>query len=125
MGHTGDNIIEGNSGSDIIYGATDGNNERQFGDFKKLDLDADDSLIDYGGHDYLFGSSNLTGFQQLFGETYNDKIWSGDGVAGDLRVHGDNQTSSPLVEDPTGFNRNDGDDYIDIGDNNMEVKAYG
>ena len=61
----------------------------------------------------------------MYGGTYDDKIWSGENVAGSIKIHGDNQTSEPLVEDPTGLNRNDGDDYIDIGDNNMDVTAFG
>lgn len=52
-------------------------------------------------------------------------IWSGDNVAGRIRILGDNQYGSPLNEDPVGDNRNDGNDYIDIGNNNMEVKAFG
>ena len=34
-------------------------------------------------------------------------------------------TSTPLVEDATGLNIADGDDIIEIGDNNMLVSVYG
>ena len=61
MGITGESLIEGNNGSDIIYGVEDGNNEKMFGDFKRSDFTNDDSLLDLGGHDYIFGSHNLTG----------------------------------------------------------------
>ena len=61
MGITGSSLIEGNNGSDIIYGVEDGNTEKMFGDFKRSDFSNDDSLLDLGGHDYLFGSDNLTG----------------------------------------------------------------
>ena len=61
-GITGTNVIQGNNNSDVIYGADNGNDERQFGDWTNIDITDNDSLIDQGGHDYLFGSSNLTGF---------------------------------------------------------------
>ena len=45
-GITGTNVIQGNNNSDVIYGADDGNDERQFGDWTNNDITDNDSLID-------------------------------------------------------------------------------
>ena len=46
-------------------------------------------------------------------------------MTGDIFIFGDNATNGAVVEDETGFNANDGDDIIDVGNDNMNVRAYG
>ena len=52
-------------------------------------------------------------------------ILSGDFILGDLKVYGDNASLDALNEDELAFNLNDGNDIIDIGNNNQNVFVYG
>ena len=81
----------------------------------------------------------------LVGGPYNDKIFTGHGVTGDVPVIGgnlvvygdksdraqttvptpDSNDALPLTEYPETFNKFDGNDIIDVGDENLLVKVYG
>ena len=50
--------------------------------------------------------------QTIAGGTFDDQIWSGSNVSGDIKIYGDNDSTTPLAEDATAFNINDGDDLI-------------
>ena len=89
--------------------------------------------------------------QYIVGGPYDDKIWTGNntgdsggnnGAGGfDVLVYGDNEDignypavggsfpgadiGMPLVEDPKTFNKDDGGDIIDVGDDNFLVGVYG
>ena len=78
-----------------------------------------------GGNDKIYGGDDIAGDQTIAGGTYDDTIWSGTNVTGDITIFGDNDTSTPLVEDETGLNINDGDDIIDVGNDNSNVRVYG
>ena len=78
-----------------------------------------------GGNDKIYGGDDLPGPQTLVGGVYDDQIWSGDQIIGDLKIYGDNISATPLVEDAAGYNLNDGDDIIDIGNDNANVFAFG
>ena len=48
-------------------------------------------------------------------------IWSGSNISDTISIYGDNPTNfaDPAdTYDPDGLNKNDGDDVIDVGDNN-------
>ena len=53
---------------------------------------------------------------------YGDKI---DFVLADDFLFPDGGDRLPLIEYPETFNKYDGDDIIDVGNNNMLVKAFG
>ena len=78
-----------------------------------------------GGNDTIFGGDNLLGDQILVGGVYDDNIFAGDDIDGDIKVYGDNISSTPLVEDNQAYNLNDGNDIITIGNNNVDVSAFG
>ena len=78
-----------------------------------------------GGNDKIYGGDDLPGAQTLVGGVKDDQIWSGDLIVGDLKVYGDNKSATPLDEDAAAFNLNDGDDLIDIGNDNGNVFAFG
>ena len=78
-----------------------------------------------GGSDKIYGGDDVTGTQTIAGGTYDDTIWSGSNVSGDIKIFGDNDSTTPLTEDATAFNINDGDDLIQIGNNNGNVFVYG
>ena len=40
-------------------------------------------------------------------------------------IFGDNGTVAATVEDENGLNINDGDDIIDVGNNNTDVRVFG
>ena len=87
--------------------------------------------------------------QMISGGPYDDKIWSGNNVGSngnlgagsfDLLIYGDKDDFEdegtgvptpdadyglPLVEYPLTFNKNDGNDIIDVGDDNANVGVYG
>ena len=44
---------------------------------------------------------------------------------GAIKIYGDNDSTTPLTEDSTALNINDGDDIIYIGNDNMSVFGYG
>ena len=93
-----------------------------------------------GGHDKIYGGDDVFD-QYIVGGPYNDKIWSGDRVEQSITIYGDKEDPGgsiptmnalpnsgdmlPLVEYPETFNKYDGDDWIDVGDFNNEVKVYG
>ena len=52
-------------------------------------------------------------------------ILVGNDAGGQITVFGDNYTTTPFIEDSTGLNIGDGDDIIDIGNDNMGVFVYG
>ena len=118
--------MEGNDGNDIIYGAVDGANETIFGDFPGTTISIDESGIPVlGGNDKIYGSDNLTGTQTIAGGTYNDWIYSGTDVMGAIKIYGDNDSPTPLTEDSTDLNINDGDDIIYIDNDNTLVYGWG
>ena len=78
-----------------------------------------------GGNDKIYGGDDIAGTQTIAGGTYDDTIFSGFNVVGDITIFGDNDALVPLVENATGLSINDGDDLIDIGNNNVNVKVYG
>lgn len=106
-----------------------------------------------GGDDQIWGGDDGVMGQLIVGGPYNDKIWTGSGVTGganktapnvnayDLLVYGDKNDwvstlsnftpdegvvgESALVEYPDTFNKFDGDDIIDVGNDNMKVYVYG
>ena len=67
----------------------------------------------------------MTGAQIIAGGSFDDYIRSGENVAAAITIYGDNNTSTPLDEDDLSFNINDGNDIIDVENNNMLVKVYG
>ena len=93
-----------------------------------------------GGHDKIYGGDDALE-QKLVGGPYNDKIWSGNRVLNSLIIYGDKEDPEgilptmnappnsgdalPLVEYPETFNKYDGDDWIDVGDENESVRVYG
>ena len=78
-----------------------------------------------GGNDKIYGGDDITGTQTIAGGTYDDLIYSGTNVSDDITIFGDNDTATPLTEDAAGLNINDGNDIIDVGNDNMNVKVYG
>ena len=82
-------------------------------------------MVFWGGDDKIYGGDVGAGSQTLVGGVHDDQIWSGDQIVGDIKVYGDNKTATPLDEDAAAFNLNDGDDLIDIGNDNGNVFAFG
>ena len=104
-----------------------------------------------GGNDQIWGGDDLMFGQFIAGGWYDDKIWTGNNVGAnaalntgitdyDVLVYGDNNDNTgfpagstfpgadsgmPLIEDPLTFNKYDGNDIIDVGDDNMRVGVYG
>ena len=114
--------IYGEDHDDIIYGGDAAVTSQEiFGDFMLAGL----GTPILGGNDKIYGGDDIIGTQTIAGGTYDDTIWSGSNVTGDITIFGDNDTSTPLVEDEIGLNINDGDDIIEVGNGNMNVKAYG
>ena len=93
-----------------------------------------------GGHDKIYGGDHALG-QKLVGGPYNDKVFSGNNVLGITLIYGDKEDpganvptknippnsgdAMPLIEYPETFNKYDGDDWIDVGDENEVVTVYG
>ena len=70
----------------------------------------------------------MTNGQFIAGGTYDDKIWSGNNIGTTVQIYGDNPViPGDLADtyDPDGRNKNDGDDDIDVGDNNETVAVHG
>lgn len=65
-----------------------------------------------GGNDKIYGGNDMVATQTIAGGTFDDQIWSGSNVSGDIKIYGDNDSTTPLTEDATTFNINDGDDLI-------------
>ena len=125
-GQIADHYMEGNDGNDIIYGAVDGANEDIYGDYSAASITSEENGIPIlGGNDKIYGSDNLTGDQTIAGGTYNDWIWSGTNVMGAVKIYGDNDSATPLTEDSSALNINDGDDIIYIGNDNTVVYGWG
>ena len=125
-GQTADHYMEGNDGNDIIYGAVDGANETIFGDFPAATITSDENGIPIlGGNDKIYGSDNLTAAQTIAGGTYDDWIWSGTNIMGAVKIYGDNDSTTPLTEDSSALNINDGEDIIYIGNDNTLVYGWG
>ena len=95
-----------------------------------------------GGDDKIYGGNGVADVQVLVGGPYNDKIFSGHDNLDDIAIYGDKDDDEnygsealialdalgdgdPLTEFPDTFNKYDGDDIIDVGDNNFTVKVYG
>lgn len=107
-----------------------------------------------GGDDQIWGGDDVLMGQLIVGGPYNDQIWTGSKVVGganknnngeayDILVYGDKQDlvnmtamgnftpdegvdlESALVEYPDTFNKFDGDDIIDVGNENAKVFVYG
>jgi hypothetical protein len=107
-----------------------------------------------GGNDQIWGGDDVVMGQVLVGGPYDDQIWSGSntgtggltttgGLPTDLLVYGDKNDllttatagdytpdegvagEAAWVEYPDTFNKFDGDDIIDIGNNNKKVTVYG
>ena len=102
-----------------------------------------------GGNDKIIGGNNLLYGQLIAGGPYDDKIWTGSNIAAngnlgdgtfDILVYGDKDDQGeygpfvgidgeldgmPLIEFPEGWNKFDGNDLIDVGDNNFNVGVYG
>ena len=114
--------IYGNDGNDIIYGAESGFGEFLYGDNKIDDINSLEGGIPIqGGNDKIYGSNNLIDGQFIAGGTYDDMIWTGSNIGSTMSIFGDNPTNfaDPAdAYDPDGLNKNDGDDVIDVGDNN-------
>ena len=125
-GQIADHYMEGNDGNDIMYGAVDGANEDIYGDYPAASITSEENGIPIlGGNDKIYGSDNLTGDQTIAGGTYNDWIWSGTNVMGAVKIYGDNDSATPLTEDSSALNINDGDDIIYIGNDNTFVYGWG
>ena len=128
-GHTVPHAIYGNDGNDIIYGAESGLGEMLYGDNALGDLNStENGIAVQGGNDRIYGSNNLTNGQFIAGGTYDDMIWSGSNIGVSVQIYGDNpvNTGDPAdTYDPDGLNKNDGDDVIDVGDNNETVAVQG
>ena len=108
----------------MIYGGDDiVTSQELWGDLEQDETDTPSPVL--GGNDRIYGGSVIAGTQKIYGGTYDDMIYSGDNVTGQITIFGDSATSSPNVEDATAFNLNDGDDIIDVGNNNTIVKVYG
>ena len=88
-------------------------------------------MPEQGGDDKIYGGSYGTERQRISGGPYNDKIWTGHGNTGILRIYGDKSDRGdftdifpdggdrdPLIEYPDTFNKYDGDDIIDVGNAN-------
>ena len=113
--------VFGGDGNDKIYGGNNllvvtlhGDPELGYGDYNDED----------GGDDQIWagdGGSVLN----IIGGQYNDKIYAGSDTNTVTSIFGDKQTGGPLVEDPDGFNKFDGDDVIEVGDNNATVQVFG
>ena len=95
-----------------------------------------------GGDDKIYGGNSLASTQTLVGGPYSDKIYSGHDVTGTIIIYGDkidtnnggNQAlidldaladMNPITEFPETFNKYDGDDLIDVGDDNALVTVFG
>ena len=121
--------IEGNGGNDIIYGADSGTQEIFIGDQSRLDItNEENDMPSIGGNDKIYGSSNLTGNSLLIGGVFDDLILSGDNIGGDVTIYGDNRVLNGQAVtdyDADGLNINDGDDIIDVGNNNLTVVVVG
>ena len=112
----------GNDQDDIIYGG-DGvvTSQELFGDFKL----AGAGSPALGGNDRIFGGSDMAGDQTIAGGSFDDHIFSGNNVGGDIKIYGDNDGQLRDMEDALGFNINDGDDIIEVGNHNNLVTVYG
>ena len=96
-----------------------------------------------GGDDKIYGGNDVGALQTLVGGPYNDKIYTGHEVTGNILVYGDKMDTAnggnqalidldatanmmPLVEFPETFNKYDGNDLIEVGDDNGAlVTVYG
>ena len=66
----------------------------------------------------------------IVGGPYDDKLFTGNDITGDnVTVYGDwdleKYGTSPLIEDPLDYNKYDGNDIIDMGDNLLITYGYG
>ena len=101
--------VYGEDQDDIIYGGDGGTtSEHLFGDYE---LEGIGTPL-RGGNDKIYGGNDMVATQTIAGGTFDDQIWSGSNVSGDIKIYGDNDSTTPLTEDATTFNINDGDDLI-------------
>ena len=115
-------FMAGGDDDDIIYGGDRTvTSEELFGD---SELNGTGTPVE-GGNDQIFGGHDILGTQTIAGGTFDDWIWSGTNVTGDIKIYGDNDTSTPLTEDATALNINDGNDIINIGNGNGDVFVWG
>jgi hypothetical protein len=119
--------LTGNAGDDWIEGG-DGFTGIQFiyGDTQNRDVF--DSLGDYNaelaiydsGDDIIYGGDNGLNSQVLVGGYGDDRIFSGSGASGSdsrIRVYGDLYLNPDVQDHANRGSPEDGDDFIDIGDN--------
>ena len=117
--------IYGNDGNDIIYGAESGTGEFLYGDNSETDITTlEDGISIQGGNDIIYGSNNLPNGQLIAGGPYDDKIWSGNNIGTAVSIYGDNIDQAGMY-DPDGLNKNDGDDIIEVGNNNTLTVVEG
>ena len=94
-----------------------------YGDNRTVDLLlAENEDPSVGGSDKIYGGSNLLS-SVLVGGIKDDYIVSGDNVTGVTLIYADNLNNSAPTTIVT--NKNDGDDIIEVGDNNTGVIVFG
>ena len=111
-----------------------------------------DGRPEKGGNDKIYGGDGVTLARLISGGPYDDKIWTGsnnglivvygdksdvpevvqqvvnlelDEIAPETNLFPDGGNSLPFFEFPDTFNKYDGDDVIDVGNDNMAVKVFG
>ena len=140
-------LMSGGDGNDFVYGGDNSmTNQFLYGDYHARQKSAEargsedwwpqDPAL--GGNDKLF-SGDAGALLRMAGGPYDDKIFTGNDFTGAQKIYGDKADNDgtfktlepdsndmmPLVEYPDTFNKYDGNDIIDIGDNNMDVGVYG
>ena len=97
-----------------------GYGEKLYGDLR-FELDSY-GVFSEGGEDKIYGSDNLLDDQLIHGGKGNDWIWTGNNIGGDINVAGDLPTTFFGFPLPAGINEiPDGDDIIEVGNNNLSV----
>ena len=120
--------LSGGDGNDIIYGGSDMTGtalNTYYGEYTDLFAPRVSNLLERGGNDKIYGGDRNAAEQWFVGGTFDDQIFTGLHNMDTILVWGDNCTSTPLVEDASGLNISDGDDIVDVGNSNLEVKVYG
>lgn len=78
------------------------------------------------GDDQIWGGDETAADQLIWGGAGSDRIWTGGMVGGAVTVYGDSTDSDDDFKmDTDTDNEFDGDDLIDVGDDNAIVKVYG
>ena len=101
-----------------------GNGERLYGDLRFETYGY--GIFSDGGEDKIYGSDNLVDDQSIYGGKGNDWIWTGNNIGGDIVVSGDLKSNFFNFALPAGQTEiPDGDDIIEVGNNNLSVVVNG